>query len=216
MRYSRSLFCSVMFLFTFALASGIPAFAQDSPNVAMGMNPQATYHGGDFDFVDMATGRLHLHIPLVIDHSQRGQLNFTYSVNFDSTGEWTEDYTHRFVHPPKYGLSSPVLVTEGDYAGFLAQDHYRDPTTTQTYYYTLYEGGRGIGSAHTMGTTNGGSLQSIDGSGFRTSSFSLTNRKGLQFSNLIEDTNGNELTNLPANIDTLGRTWGGVREEEAM
>jgi hypothetical protein len=46
---------------------GVPAFAQDAANVAMGMNPQATYHSGDFDFIDMATGRLNLHIPLVVD-----------------------------------------------------------------------------------------------------------------------------------------------------
>jgi hypothetical protein len=116
MRCSRSLFFSALPLLVLSAIGPVPAFAQDPPSVAMGMSPSATYHSGDFDAVDMGTGRLNLHIPLIVDHSQRGKLNFTYSVKFSSTGEWDSVQGVRgfyYIKPPKYGVSSPAIVTDG-------------------------------------------------------------------------------------------------------
>jgi len=196
----------------------------------MGMNPQATYHGGDFDFVDMSTGRLNLHIPLVVDHSQRGKLNFTYSVEFSSTGTWSY-LINKFgyqVEPPKHGVSSPVLVANGQLFSVI-QQVYGDPDSLlHSYAYLASEWGYADGPAHIMGTTNcptpcgnrvnNPTMESIDGSGVLSHSGILTNRDGLQFSlpglsGFITDDNGNTITSSMVNAyisqstDTLGRTW---------
>ena len=39
----------------------------------------------NIDNVNMANLRLSLHIPLLVDHSQRGKLNFSYSLSFSGT-----------------------------------------------------------------------------------------------------------------------------------
>lgn len=56
-------------LFLALLFCEVPLLAQDQPDVSAGMNPISIYHGTDFDFVDLVTGRVSIHIPLVIDHS---------------------------------------------------------------------------------------------------------------------------------------------------
>ena len=217
MRCSRSLLFSAMLLVTLVMFCGVPAFSQDPPNVAMGMSPSATYHGGDFDFVDMATGRLNLRIPLVVDHSQRGKLNFTYSVTFSSTGAWNESTGTFFkIEPPKYGVSSPALVTGGQLVALLQQSYRDDATGNLDFSYSLPEDGYGVGPVHPMGTTSGirnsGTMESIDGSGIRWSSGAgATNKDGV-LGGVWEDANGNERTSsgtYPTTTvaDTLGRAW---------
>src|SRR5438445_10286126 len=128
MRRSRSLLLfSVTFLLALVMSWGTQAFSQDAPDVAMGINPQATYHGGDFDFVDMATGRLNLHIPLVEDHSQRGKLNFTYSLTYSSPGSWTEVLRTNawWIQPPKYGLSGPAFGMDNT-LGPMTRQYFKD------------------------------------------------------------------------------------------
>ena len=205
-----------------ALVNVKPSLAQDPPDAAMGMTPQGTYHSGDFDFVDMTTGRLNLHIPLVVDHSQRGNLNFTYSLTYTSTGAWTsvcvtiQCLNHRIV-PPKYGVSSPVYVNDGTLSTPFRL-HIHDTSVDPAYnanIYWVYEGGWGIGTAHPISGAVG---KSIDGSGISASVGNcagpagnvVTSRKGVQFdypspcSSYIEDANGNEWAN---STDTLGRSW---------
>ena len=73
-------------LIFFVLLSAAPAPAQDTSNELMaGMNPYADYHGGDLDSISMINDTLNLHIPIFTDHSQRGKLNFTYSLDYTST-----------------------------------------------------------------------------------------------------------------------------------
>ena len=130
MRCSPSLLSSGILLLMLTMFCWMPAFAQDPPDVVMGMSPSATYHSGDFNSVDMATGRLNLRIPLIVDHSERGKLNFTYSVACTSTGAWNVVLTGRVtynVEPPKYGVSSPALVTEGALST-VTVDQYVDDT----------------------------------------------------------------------------------------
>ena len=203
-------------LLTLVMLCGLRAFSQDPPEIAMGINPQSTYHSGDFDSVDMATGRLNLRIPLVVDHSQRGKLNFTYSVSYTSTGTWIYVITgvnpqHFQIEPPKYGVSSPGIVTGGlPYS--ISTVRYKDSGTgyTDTASF-LVEEGYGLGPLHPLGSISGGVMEAIDGSGFRSSSLRLLNRQGILTSTL-EDTNGNEWTGggtypTYTNTDTLGRTW---------
>src|SRR5882672_3133353 len=155
MRCSRSLLCSVILFLTLIMFAGMSAFAQDPPEVAMGMSPSATYHGGDSDFVDTATGRLHLHIPLVVDHSQRGNLNFTYSVDYTSTGTWVDVLPSNLIQPPKFGVSSPALLTNGLLSSLIRQQ-YKDPDTSRLYFsFSVYENVYVVGPAHPMGTTSG-------------------------------------------------------------
>jgi hypothetical protein len=144
MRFSRSLLHSGMLLLTLVLFCGMPASAQDPPNVAAGMSPSATYHGGDFDFVDMTTGRLNLKIPLIVDHSQRGKLNFTYSVTYSSTGEWgtapvPPKNTLFKIVPPRYGVGAPDFVTEGWFTSGPIIDRYKEDDGTIDYAYSICE-----------------------------------------------------------------------------
>src|ERR1017187_141052 len=85
--------------------------AQDPPNIALGLNSQATYYGGDVDSVDMTTGRLNLHIPLYVDHSQRGDLNFSYDVYYASPGVWNQICSKTFCHWSRgvYGILGPEI-----------------------------------------------------------------------------------------------------------
>lgn len=212
MRCSRSLLCSAMLLLTLLLFCGMAAFAQDPPDVAMGMSPQATYYSGDFDFVDMATGRLNLKIPLVVEHSQRGKLNFTYNLAFTSTCSWVEvcnsvpSGCRWVIEPPGYGVSSPWLSY-----GSLSptSDCYTDDLGNTYCLDSADEDGWGIGASHPLGSISGNKEESIDGSGILVSGISVSNKEGIQFqlSSLpyyVKDANGNEIIT-SAMTDTLGR-----------
>lgn len=221
MRCSRSLLFSGILLLALQALTVIPAFSQDPPDVAMGANPEATYHGGDFDSVDMSTGRLNLRIPLVVDHSQRGKLNFTYSLSFSSTGSWPEVFRNRgwYIQPPKYGISTPALVTDGALGGAFAISYKDDYGKTDKEFF-VEEEGYGVGPVHPFaGLSN--LAETIDGSGIGINSYTYTNKDGVQFhpGTSIVDPNGNEMvfsgpygtgsggsTNLPT-TDTLGRAW---------
>jgi len=213
MRCSRSQLLSAMF--ALAIVSAVPAFSQDPPNVAMGMSPQATYHSGDFDFVDVATGRLNLKIPLVVDHSQRGKLSFPYSLTYSSSGVWYEVCRLIYhgcrmeIDPPQYGLSGP-MISFGALSGMTKQTFTNDSNGYLYEAWSVYEDGFGVGLSHPLGTTTGG-MESIDGSGIFASyvlncqggTYTTTNRGGTQFldntsgtcsspsTSWIEDANGN-------------------------
>ena len=191
MRRSRSMLSVTVFLML-VMFPGMRAFSQDPPDVAMGMSPQATYHSGEFDFVDMSTGRLNLHIPLVEDHSQRGKLNFTYSVTYSSTGSWTgvlsnNNFVPRFyIKPPKYGSAGPAFVMDGQ-LGSPSRTVFNDRSYPGGYSaaaWSVYDSGWGIGTLHPLGNS-GSVLESIDGSGIASAStttpYLTTNNEGIQF-----------------------------------
>ena len=216
MHSSRSLVLSeVIFLGLLALG-GAPADAQDPPSVAVGIIPSATYHGGDFDFVDMGTGRLNLHIPLVVDHSQRGELNFTYALSFSSTGDWTVVNSGNTwkVEPPGYGGGNPALIQEGQ-LGPLQLDHYIDDNQDHWNAFRVSENGFGGGPVHPMGTISapgwGALMVSIDGSGIQSNNEVIRAKSGI-LGGMSEDTNGNEMTTSYTSsastvTDTIGRAW---------
>jgi RHS repeat-associated protein len=215
----------------------IPAFAQDPPDVAQGMSPSSTYHGSDIDFVDLVTGRLNLHIPLVVDHSQRGKLNFTYSLYF-SGQTW---YIRTLYCNPncRYQWS---LVKNTQMGVKFGIDGHLDLSTqwctikTCGYVGSVDSAVTDDGGVYHLGTITTSPLveRSVDGSGIqRTNNSSgfpnLTNKEGIQFgltsvnittgawTKLAEDANGNEITTsgnssvplpqITTATDTLGRTW---------
>jgi RHS repeat-associated protein len=220
MRGSR---CLLLFIPLLIALCGIPASSQnqDPPGVAMGINPQGTYHGGDFDSVDMSTGRLNLRIPLVVDKSQRGDLNFTYSVTYTSTGIWSKFSSTGnpgtwVLVPPPYSVSSPGLITEGWLFPVKLKSQTNPMTGYRDYVYWVPEDVAFVGPIHPFGES-----ETIDGSGIGASTpnaDTVVNRKGVRFvydtnGNFlsVEDPNGNVMSSSNGNNydikDTLGRSW---------
>jgi RHS repeat-associated protein len=212
---SRSYWLMLKFLIIGSLLWCSPGLAQDLPDVAMGMNPQATYHSGEFDSVDLATGRLHMNIPLLVDKSQRGRLNFTYALSYTSSAAWVGSGTCGPSSCSWNAGRSLVGVSFIDTNLPVAHQYrYLDPGPPKQNYYenTISEGAWGVGASHdTVG------IVPLDGSGFGLNG-------GVLFpSNLVSpgcggatDTNGNELTQsftvvgsetVCTTTDTLGRTW---------
>jgi len=218
MRDSR---CLLLFVPVLVVLCGIPAFSQneDPPGVAMGINPQGTYHGSDFDSIDMSTGRLNLRIPLVVDKSQRGDLNFTYSVTYTSTGIWSKYSSSGnpgtwVLDPPRYSVSSPELVAEGWLFPLDSAFTENAITANDDYVYWIPAGVQFGGPIHPFGE-----IETIDGSGLTNAATNgAINRKGVQFiydynGNFlrVEDANGNVMSSIDGSTyditDTLGRSW---------
>jgi RHS repeat-associated protein len=230
-RFARLLI--IVSVFSALIFTKTQAFGQDLPDASQGLNPESTYHGSDIDFVDMVTGRLNLHIPLVVDRSQRGNLNFTYSLYF-SGQTWFDNYVCN-----RAGCTSSWKLIKGTNEGlvFGIDGHINELNnkhcTVQTcgFSATAVNSSADDGSVHPLGTISGGA-ESLDGSGIREFVNSagiavLINGNGIQtsqpsynattgaYTKLIEDPNGNEITssgNVTNTIplvmtDTLGRTW---------
>ena len=221
----------LLLLIVVSFGTTLTALAQDPPNVSDYIDPAAAYHTSNFDYVDPLTGRLALDIPLVVDHSQRGNLNFTYSLRYASTTTWFAETISQWgaVWQPAGGfVSTPGFSMDGKlYPG---QDSYTSNSYTQCSappctYYANYAGDE-TGSKHYLGTTteNPYIQESADGSGIQaqgaqdTGSYfeaTLVNRAGVRFlpSGAIEDPNGNQITfsgSYPEAqmTDTVGRVWG--------
>jgi RHS repeat-associated protein len=223
--------CTAALAIVLIVASRVSA--QDPPEISLGLNPQATYYGGDIDSVDMTTGRLKLHIPLLTDNSQRGGLNFSYNLSYSSPGGWNEVCTSRcYWATSKYGVVG-VGVTGGQFVSGYGVSTYKGGTKTFFMYYAT----DGDGANHTLGSltqnVNGywsSPARSIDGSKIYAYTNSLgivnlVNAKGIQLVNpspspsYIEDANGNQITGpfigsflsgvtkSGSSTDTLGRVW---------
>jgi YD repeat-containing protein len=215
-------FCALLLLVAVSSFCATRALAQDPPDIAMGLNPNSTYHGSDIDSVDMASGRLNVQIPLLIDHSQRGDLNFTYSLYFTSSSwywscssEWDDNCWWMPAAPASGPGALQGVVFGAD--GFLypGGEGYFDPNTCDTNW--VDEAVEDNGAAHHLGTLTTYedeplTEESVDGSGILSaysddfSAQTLTNKNGIQFgpaswtnnyytlNSVIEDPNGNQIT----------------------
>ena len=65
----------------FALSS--PASSQTTPDLEGGFKPYGSYHGGDIDTVNLGTGNLTIHIPL-LSYPQRGRLKLDYWLAYNA------------------------------------------------------------------------------------------------------------------------------------
>jgi hypothetical protein len=210
------------FILAFALSifCGVSAYSQDTSNSVMaGLNPYGYYHGGDIDSISMAGGGLNLHIPIFSDHSQRGKLNFTYSLVSSSSSWYLKDpiaqgypYTIQATGYQTYGLAGrkpPTLVIDG--TAILSFTTVRNINGNQARLWYVQESN---GAVHHLGSFSSGRLgnpaylESVDGTGFRATILNsppynvITRRDGIQFTNTslssiptIEDPNGNQISN---------------------
>jgi RHS repeat-associated protein len=227
----RFLFYTVVSLFGLLSLCGLQAFAQDPPDYAMGMNPNATYHSANIDSVNMSNVRLNVHIPLLVDHSQRGKLNFSYSLSFSSSSWYglcsSGMYVTCWWKPalPANEFIPMGLVFAMDGRLTFGGECYEDPGTGNNY--CADEALEPNGAVHHLGTTNADSYgdplneESVDGSGIKLNfnsdyTVTLINKDGVLFlpnsGNAIEDPNGNVLTfstsgQTTTMTDTLGRPW---------
>jgi RHS repeat-associated protein len=206
----------------------VPAVAQESPDFSQGLTPWASVQGGEIDNVNMADRRLQLRIPLLADHSQRGSLNFTYSVTYSSMAWIVQRVGNSALwYPAQPATVTPIFYPTGD----------DWPSTRQL---GNYQGAYGPakrtsvadadGAQHDLGTTSTSPYiaRSIDGSGFlleqpTSGGTELINRNGIQFRSTstalnflsfssATDPNGNTITvgstgSTTTVTDTLGRTW---------
>jgi YD repeat-containing protein len=165
-----------------------------------------------------------VHIPLLEDQSQRGQLNFTYSLSLTSSGDWSYHQvgSNSYWQWPKtpQGVSFIIDGTPtGNAVGCNAR--YKDPTTGNTDIAGCLSDGDGAG--HPVG---GG--RTIDGSGYYSTANGIIDKHGITFSGFnnttcgystagkVVDSNGNQMTcaytstpttGITTVTDTLGRTW---------
>jgi YD repeat-containing protein len=193
-----------------------PALSQDTSNSVMaGLNPYADYHGGDIDSISMAGGGLNLHIPILSDHSQRGKLNFSYSL-VSSSSSWIlkdpikQGFPFTIRPTGNNGLGGrmpPTLVTDGTATLGYITAQANDGTKKRLWYVRESDG-----AIHHMGNLGSGGLtaypyylESVDGTGIRATvlNSSLNNiivlRNGVQFnssypSDTFEDPNGNQIS----------------------
>ena len=159
--------------------------AQDLPDVAQGLQPYVSYHGGELDQVSTLNGGLTVRIPLV-SYPQKGSLSLSYSVIFNSFG--FEDLAQcttsqggpidgiplRFncsnnIQPVPIVFSSnpppsPRLVMDQQLQG--GGSSYINPQ----YYNTMFGGFYVItpdNAEHPLGLAADGYYRSIDGAGYR-------------------------------------------------
>ena len=209
-----------IFVFVFAafLLNVSPGHAQEGPGDEQGILPSRTYHGTNLEEVNVGNGRVVLHIPLLEDHSQRGQLNFTYSLSLTSSGNW---FYKQFTGFSQWQLPKTPLgvqfIMDGRPQG-IGSTIFHDTSTG-------VENSAGFvidadGAKHSLAKSITGSTftETFDGSGLQSSldssgTSTITNRKGVSFhlgtTLLVEDSNGNQMTRNPSGAltDTLGRTW---------
>lgn len=201
------------------------SFAQafNGPGDEQGIYPSRTYQGTDFESVNMATGRVAVHIPLVEDHSQRGGLlNHTYSLSLSGSGNW---YTYQFAsnypvvwkcpwNPCQPSGAPPIppglMFTVDGLPSLVGRTVYHDREygiENTAPYLQMQDWSR-----HPLPLSIPGSsyTETIDGSGFRVDANGITDRWGVRGG--VLDPNGNELTNFTVGAgvsmtDTLGRAW---------
>ena len=221
MRLLKTIVGTLYFLALSLLCSH--AYAQDPADIALGVSPVATYLGGNFESVDMATGRLHVQIPLVIDHSQRGNLNFTYSAFYDSPGAWiiVSQTGHQRWVPSSKGIIGMSTGSKG-FLGFSPTVYYTDPVTGNQYQFDYVKEMDGL--LHPLGGVGTNLWGTIDGSGILKEISSggqyyiFIDNSGRQFLSpalattvpyAVQDTNGNQmsLNSSGTGVDSLGRSW---------
>jgi RHS repeat-associated protein len=209
----------------FTLGCFVPeGLAQEAPNVSEYIDPATAYHTADFDSVDLFNGRVGFNIPLVEDHSQRGNLNFTYSLRYASSTTWVQIpynlYYYRFVPAATSGVIATPMFSMDGLLSFGTDEV--NPCAPSDWCWQVGNYARdNTGEKHYLGTTPAG-FESVDGSGIQgligpDGQYELINRNGVRFYSyggysFAEDPNGNLLTfstsyNVSNITDTVGRGW---------
>jgi RHS repeat-associated protein len=161
----------------------LPGFSvgQTTQDFNSGFTPFQQYHGGDIDSINMATGSLNLHIPLISFPQKGTGLRLTFAINYNST-----TIKRVFVGRPGTGYyqwspvdtnyASVTVLDDQIFSTYVSEACEPNPPCgngTQTHYH-FYAVTGSDGAQHVMGYTSGSptqltgavSLRSMDMTGF--------------------------------------------------
>ncbi|NDQ55762.1 MAG: RHS repeat-associated core domain-containing protein [Acidipila sp.] len=187
----------------------MPTFAQENPNLDVGLKPYGTFEGGKFDSVSMTNGNLNLRIP-ILSYPQRGTLPYNSFLGYND-----KSWKIYSACNSKTGLCSRVYWNYGSSYGN-GVEWQSDGLLHLTWRYSipgqnslpLFTAQMEDGANHAMAADYVGGVTTLDGTGlWYDGTYPITSgvfrmRNGDTPS---KDTNGNFF---PASSDTIGRTFG--------
>lgn len=205
------------------------AASQNPQDFNSGLTPYQGFHGGDIDSINMASGNLNLHIPLISFPQRGGALRLNFAINYNST------VVKRTYHCcGQQGYNIWTGVTGNPVSVQVADDQYYGPLIHSVpdgqLLYNYYTVQSPDGTQHLMGYTTGNpltggqtiALRSLDATGLYLSisdpsrystTFTVIDKSGIRYTNNSstpkrEDPNGNYITTDQNGntIDTLGRS----------
>jgi RHS repeat-associated protein len=189
-------------------------FAQTAPDAEQGIKPYGAYSGGDFDTVSLTNGVLDIHIPFLSYPQRGGKLKFSYTLRYTNgaLGIGSVCGPNRpCIFYGEGGGGSPLLVQD--------QEIQPVPTLNSAGLVSYWNVDDPDGAVHNFGNVSGSVWESIDATGMRydASSGVITDSAGTRYNpqynfstgistDLIEDTNGNEISMTQSTwTDSLGR-----------
>jgi hypothetical protein len=92
---------AILFLISVLIAFPIRVQAQDNPDVATGLIPYQSLHGGDIGLVNLTNGNVFVSIPLVSYPQRGGKLALSFSLIFNG-----KTAVVKVITPPK---SKPIF-----------------------------------------------------------------------------------------------------------
>jgi RHS repeat-associated protein len=207
--------CLVPLMLAFVAAFVPSSRAQTTPDLEEGTRPYGAYDGGQFDSVNLASGKMNIKIPLISYPQRGGKLKLSFSAiwtNFSArlTELCTPHLPCQFIasrNGGAFGIDSnnSVWVTGVTNPGTGNIDHYQAILSDA--------------STHVFGNTSGTVWESLDATGMRfdASSYVLTDANGVRYTentnpgyiSLVEDPNGNKMSYNDPNTtwtDTFGRS----------
>src|ERR1700689_925384 len=178
------------FLAVIPLLVAFPAKSQTTGDMAAGLTPYQSFHGGDIDSVNLSNGSVVLHIPLVSYPQRGGYLTLDYQ--FFVNSKWIQDHE---VCPPEGGcyfewgipLSTPVAGYEGiidTQAIYYAVKTYERTKGDELDFFAIVTSDSAI---HPLGANGSNSEVSLDATGFfanantSTAPTLLMDRNGIQY-----------------------------------
>lgn len=211
---------SIIALAVFALTPGVGSCQTPVPDFNSGWTPYQTYQGGDIDSVDMATGSLNLHIPLISFPQRGGRLRLNFVLNYNSTTVarariGTGGNTYYQWSPSDTNDPSVVVLDDQAYGIYYAQACQPNPPCghgTQTYYRFFSVLGFD-GAQHVMGYTAGSptqtsgaaALRSMDSTGLY---LTIPNMSNWGSNSTIYDESGNQYNGLNYSSAGYGPQFG--------
>lgn len=201
--------------------------AQTTPDVAEGKIPYEPYSVSDIDSVDMGSGNLLLHIPL-LSYPQRGsQLKFSFTLYYSNRG-WQRVYYKNSTDGKEgqwqnAGIIGPLFAMDGlEYSYSTSQlvPGTGPGTNNQSRYVAIGWAYSADGSAHQILAG-----MAFDGTGIAGASAGIADRNGVvsvpvsdpnpnyMWATDLEDTDGNRITQTSSGwVDTVGRYFPGTVE----
>jgi RHS repeat-associated protein len=211
------------FLALLLLLIAFSAKAQTPGDLAAGLTPYQSFHGGDFDSVNLSNGNVVVHIPLVSYPQRGGKLSLDYEFFINS--KWIQD---REICPPEAAcyfawgvpLSTPVATYEGildTQALFFAAKTHEVSKDDELDDFAIVTSDSAV---HPLGANGSNSEVSLDVTGYFANANTATlptvlmDRNGIRYPQppsdiMREDPNGNQILQNATTFvvtDTIGRS----------